>query len=166
MFKNTLAVLAVITASTTGFAAGSGHWEIGGGATGIASLRLSPSTAFSFGINGSAGYMVANGIQIVLDPTLALASSTFIFGATVGPRFNFSFSNDIKNDIFAGAGFMFLGSTATGSTFAFGIDVNAGKRFALSDSVAFRPYVQFLLGLQTGGTATLNFVPLSFSILL
>jgi len=160
-------------------------WEISGGpgvTLNIYSYKSSATddTLLSIGSLGSVestvGYDLGlNGLQFVVSPSVyhyfPSGGSPSTTGLILLGGGNFSFDPQIKDSFFveAMAGIYRVSGGSSVTTSAFVWLVGAGKRFALTESVSYRPEVRYRVIGQTNygmPTGLLEITPLMFSIFL
>ena len=139
-------------------------WELGATAGSFNFTTFSPLT-WQINVSGDVGYQFLAGIQAVLMPQIQVTPTSGLYGTNVGIRLNHSFSENIKDDFFLFLG-AFLGVTSvqtfptiTNTAFSAKFVAHLGKRFMITESVAYRPFV----GVGVGSAVNLDIVPLSFS---
>ncbi len=117
------------------FAAGAKH-ELGLGTSGAA-LAISGGTA-TFAVMGDYHYLVASGFQVGTQSSFAVGGGDTAFTILVGPTLNFPFEDELVDSFFL-SGYVGVSNNTLDTGLAFGF--NLGKRFALTDSIAYAPSV-------------------------
>ncbi len=134
-------------------------WELGATAGAFSLTSFNP-VAWQINVAGDVGYHFLAGMQAVLMPQVLITPAGGTYGTNIGIRLNHSFTENIKDDFFLFAGAFLGGSTVGGvSSFAARFVAHVGKRFLITESVTYRPFV----GVGVGTSVTVDIVPLSFS---
>lgn len=163
--KNYMLALGLVVGLGMGSANAAGLTHEISAAAGLYRLGLaSGTTAHALALNGNYFYSVDRNIQVGLHNELAWTSVAGVSALTWQPIAMVGLTmmgSDIRDDVFVRAG---AGMNLAASTALFVMRFELGKRFALTDSVAFTPYVSSttILTSQT----TIDVVPLSFALFL
>ncbi len=139
--------------------------EISGASSmGFNLTRAAGTTTYSFSIAAGLDFLVANNVQIGIDPVIGFGSGDVItLGFMVGPTFNLPINHDIRDAFFVGLGAGLLyAKVADLSDTIFGIDLNFGKRFPLFGNFVYKPYIDFTFFFSPT-VINVAFMPISFA---
>lgn len=136
----------------------------GATASGFEFLRAGGNNDFSFALNAGIGIIIIDYLQLSIDPFFALDSwDSYAFGLAVGPVFNSPFSDDIRDAVFFSlkAAILYAKVNSASDT-SFGFIADFGKRFRISETFTFKPYIEAGFFLDPSMVAV-SFMPVSFS---
>lgn len=139
--------------------------EISGASSmGFNFTRANSATTYAFSISAGVDFLVADNIQLGIDPLIGFASGDVVtLGFMVGPTFNLPISHDIRDAFFVGLGVgLVYAKVADVSNTAFGIEVPFGKRFPIAGNFVYKPYID--LGfLFSPSVVSVSVWPISFA---
>lgn len=135
--KSLLAVVALVVSAN---AQAAGEWRIGasagtGGTSGSFMYTLTTPAAMTFGLAADYGHELSKNLQLIGLGSFGLVSVAGVSVTTysIGAGLRYNFDDKIQESMFIQAAAMYTG--------AFGWKAGFGKRFKISDTVAYTPEV-------------------------